>query len=213
MLTTRTDFPLSSNFALASTTSCNSEPAPSKMMSAGLPAVSAITYPPRRAPLAGANLVRSRVGTFWRESASRIGPCVCVIATRQASTASLASPGRITVRWGIARREATCSTGSWVGPSSPTPIESCVKTKTTCSSIRATLDALAEVGERVVGDEERRLSRILVKFLGELDLFDAERIAVRGRSSLLVRAAVADDRVHANQRRAVGFRNSIFDGL
>ena len=67
--------------------------------------------------------------------------------------------------------------------------------------------------ERVVGDEERRLSRILVKFLGELDLFDAERIAVRGRGALLVRAAVADDRVHANQRRAIRLSDSIFDGF
>ena len=29
---------------------------------------------------------------------------------------------------GMARREATCSTGWCVGPSSPTPMESCVKT-------------------------------------------------------------------------------------
>src|SRR5271154_1681563 len=159
MLTTRTALPFSSSFTFASTTSCSSEPAPSKMMSAGLPAVSAITYPPRRAPLAGADLVRSRGGTFWRESASRIGPCVCVIATRQASTASFASPGRITVRWGIARREATCSTGSWGGASSPTPVQSCVKTKTNRSSINPALRSnhrrQPNRRARVVGEAEK----------------------------------------------------------
>ena len=38
------------------------------------------------------------------------------IATRQASATSLASQGRITLRPGIARSEASCSTGWWVGP-------------------------------------------------------------------------------------------------
>ena len=67
--------------------------------------------------------------------------------------------------------------------------------------------------ERVVGHEERRLGWIFVEFLGQLDLFDAERIAVRGRGALLVRTAVADDRMHPNQRRAAGFRDSVFDRL
>ena len=35
-----------------------------------------------------------------------------------------ASAGRITCRPGMARSEASCSTGWWVGPSSPTPTES-----------------------------------------------------------------------------------------
>ena len=48
--------------------------------------------------------------------------------TRQASATSLASPGRIVIRPGIARSDSSCSTGWCVGPSSPTPIESCVKT-------------------------------------------------------------------------------------
>ena len=47
--------------------------------------------------------------------------------TRHASATSLASAGRSTIRPGIARSEASCSTGWWVGPSSPTPIESWVK--------------------------------------------------------------------------------------
>ena len=32
------------------------------------------------------------------------------------------------IRPGIARSDASCSIGWWVGPSSPTPIESCVNT-------------------------------------------------------------------------------------
>ena len=47
--------------------------------------------------------------------------------TFHASTTSLASAGRSTIRPGIARNDGSCSTGWWVGPSSPTPIESCVK--------------------------------------------------------------------------------------
>ena len=38
---------------------------------------------------------------------------------------------------GMARSEASCSTGWCVGPSSPSPIASCVKTKIVGSSIRA----------------------------------------------------------------------------
>jgi len=41
---------------------------------------------------------------------------------------TLASAGRMTASWGIARSSAWGSTGWWVGPSSPTPILSWVKT-------------------------------------------------------------------------------------
>src|SRR5271154_5431739 len=71
------------------------------------------------------------------------------------------------------------------------------------------LDAFAEVRERIVGHEERRLGRVSVKFLGQLDLFDAERIAMRGRSALLMRAPIANYRMHANQRRPARLRDSI----
>jgi hypothetical protein len=57
--------------------------------------------------------------------------------TRQASTASLASDGRSVINPGIARRDASCSTGWCVGPSSPTPIESWVKMWMTGISINA----------------------------------------------------------------------------
>ncbi len=59
------------------------------------------------------------------------------IATRQASTVSLASAGRMTSRFGMARSAAICSIGWWVGPSSPTPTESCVHEKMTLASDRA----------------------------------------------------------------------------
>jgi len=57
--------------------------------------------------------------------------------TRHASTASFASEGRIVTRPGIARNEASCSTGWCVGPSSPSPIESCVKIQIDWISISA----------------------------------------------------------------------------
>ena len=41
-----------------------------------------------------------------------------------------ASQGRHTSRSGMRRRLLTCSTGWCVGPSSPTPMESCVNTQT-----------------------------------------------------------------------------------
>ncbi len=73
--------------------------------------------------------VRSSTGRFWRERISRTGPSTSSsTATRHASAVSAASEGRITVRFGIARSAAMCSTGWWVGPSSPSAIESCEKT-------------------------------------------------------------------------------------
>ena len=51
------------------------------------------------------------VGRFCRDSASSVGVAVAVIAISQASAVSTASQGRITVRLGIARSEARCSTG------------------------------------------------------------------------------------------------------
>ena len=48
---------------------------------------------------------------------------------RQATAVSLASAGRISRSWGIARSDARCSIGWWVGPSWPRPTESWVKEK------------------------------------------------------------------------------------
>ena len=61
----------------------------------------------------------------WRLRISAIGPSAST-AHRQAWAVSLASAGRTTARPGMARREARCSMGSWVGPSSPRPTESWV---------------------------------------------------------------------------------------
>ena len=65
------------------------------------------------------------------------GSCRSPATIRHVSTTSLASAGRKTRSPGTARSEASCSTGWWVGPSSPTPIESCVKMWMTGISISA----------------------------------------------------------------------------
>ncbi|SKU52822.1 Uncharacterised protein [Mycobacteroides abscessus subsp. abscessus] len=72
----------------------------------------------------------SRIGTPWRVSAKPTGPVLDWRSrtVAQAYAVSFASPGRTTERLGMARRAARCSTGWWVGPSSPRPIESCVQT-------------------------------------------------------------------------------------
>ena len=57
--------------------------------------------------------------------------------SRHDSATSFASPGRIVISAGIARSEARCSIGWWVGPSSPTPIESWVNMWTVGISISA----------------------------------------------------------------------------
>jgi len=69
------------------------------------------------------------LATVWRDSTSAVGPS-CRTARTQASRVSFGSAGRITCRPGMARNVARCSTGWCVGPSSPTPTESWLKTKT-----------------------------------------------------------------------------------
>ena len=66
---------------------------------------------------------------------------------------SLASAGRMIARCGIARSDIRCSTGWWVGPSSPRPIESCVQTKIVGSS---TERGEADRRTHVVGEAEER---------------------------------------------------------
>ena len=63
-------------------------------------------------------------------STRHTGPVSSSRITRHASAASFASAGRITVRFGIARIAARCSTGWCVGPSSPTATESWLKIQT-----------------------------------------------------------------------------------
>ena len=76
----------------------------------------------------GRTLSRSSVGRAWRVRTRTAGSWRRFMMTRQASATSLASAGRSTIRPGMARRAASCSMGWWVGPSSPTPMESWVKT-------------------------------------------------------------------------------------
>ena len=68
------------------------------------------------------------VGRFCRVSASTDGVPRVVSASSQASAVSMVSAGRNTLRFGVARSIARCSIGWCVGPSSPSPIESCVST-------------------------------------------------------------------------------------
>ena len=72
--------------------------------------------------------MRSNVGTACRVRTRAAGWWCSFMMTFQASAISLASAGRRTIRPGMARSDASCSTGWCVGPSSPTPIESWVKT-------------------------------------------------------------------------------------
>ena len=66
---------------------------------------------------------------------------------------------------------------------------------------RAARHRLAEVRQRRVGDQERRLGRPAELLLGQPHLLDAERRAVRLEGVLLVRRAVADVGAHPDQRR------------
>jgi hypothetical protein len=86
------------------------------------------TYAPLRAPARFSLLsITSSVGRFCRERMSAVGPVLRLIAWMYAAAVSSASPGRMTSRLGIMRSDDTVSTGWCVGPSSPTPIESCVQ--------------------------------------------------------------------------------------
>ena len=54
---------------------------------------------------------RSKIGSAWRVNTSVVGPWRRSIATRQPSVTSLASAGRNTTMFGIARSAGSCSTG------------------------------------------------------------------------------------------------------
>ncbi len=99
--------------------------------------MSRTVYAPRATSSSESAPSRFSAGTVWRVSASATGPRACVTIHAHASAVSTASAGRITVRPGIARSASSCSIGWWVGPSSPTKIESCVKTKVERARISA----------------------------------------------------------------------------
>ena len=72
------------------------------------------------------------------------------MAIFQAIAVSTASQGRQTPMFGISRRVAACSTGWWVGPSSPSPMESWVKTYTERCFISAAMRrALRAYSEKI----------------------------------------------------------------
>ena len=97
---------------------------------------------------------------------------------------SVASAGRITTMLGVARRVASCSTGWWVGPSSPTQTLSCVKIQSVCRWASAAMRS-GGVGVR----DQKRLARDL--YASELLLQSREREAfITGR-----RSAAGDPRV------------------
>ena len=78
-------------------------------------------------------------GRFWRDSSSALGRALLSIAQAQATTVSAVSPGRQTSRPGISRSDAACSIDWCVGPSSPRPMLSCVKTWITRCFISAAM--------------------------------------------------------------------------
>ena len=63
---------------------------------------------------------------FWRVNTSAVGPSRRAAAYSQANADSTVSQGRQVERLGVVRRFVSCSTGWWVGPSSPRAGESWV---------------------------------------------------------------------------------------
>ena len=120
--------PSAESCAWASTAYCTSDPVPIRITS-GSPSASLSTYAPLATPEVSANpsVPRGTIGSACRVRISAAGRSVLRSRVAQAAVVSLASAGRITSSPGISRRDATCSTGWWVGPSSPSPIESWVQ--------------------------------------------------------------------------------------
>ena len=138
METTLAAIPSCCSASLAASAICTSLPVPMRMTSGSPPAspspltASASTYPPRAVSSALASPdapERSNTGTFCRVRHSPAGPFGRSRMARQATAVSLASAGLTTSRPGMARSAHRCSTGWWVGPSSPRPMESCVQMK------------------------------------------------------------------------------------
>ena len=80
----------------------------------------------------------------------QVGPSVRSTECTQPTSVSTVSHGRQTSMLGIMRRVAVCSTGWWVGPSSPRPMESWVNTWITRCFISAAMRmALREYSENI----------------------------------------------------------------
>ncbi len=107
MDTSRAVMPLAFRMGSAATINCTSDPVAMRMMSGLAAAACAFrTYAPRVTPSAEAYTVRSSVGTFWRVSERAVGRWRSRIATFHAQAVSLASPGRMNTRSGMARSAA-----------------------------------------------------------------------------------------------------------
>ncbi len=79
-----------------------------------------------------------------------MGPSLRSTECTQPTIVSTVSHGRQTSMLGIMRRVVVCSTGWWVGPSSPRPMESCVNTWITRCFISAAMRmALREYSENI----------------------------------------------------------------
>src|SRR4051812_29718049 len=102
--TTRDFTPSARSFSCACTHKPTSVPVPMRMTSGVVPQ-QPTTYAPFATPAAELYLVRSRVGISWRERTRQTGWCLRFMMTRQASATSLPSPGRITIRPGMARSD------------------------------------------------------------------------------------------------------------
>ena len=120
--TTAASMPSLASRPRASTARPTSEPVARMVTSRALPAVSARTYAPLAQRFSSVWAVR-RFATDCRVSASNDGASPERTASSQHSAVSTPSAGRNTLRLGMARRLASCSTGWCVGPSSPRPME------------------------------------------------------------------------------------------
>mmetsp|Transcript_130491 Transcript_130491/g.194283 ORF Transcript_130491/g.194283 Transcript_130491/m.194283 type:complete len:216 (+) Transcript_130491:134-781(+) len=140
--TTRTPSPSASAAFIAC---CTSEP-DAMMISLRSPLSFLATYAPLRTPsrrvFTGIDL---RVSTFWRVRISDVGPSMRCCECTYAPTVSSGSAGRMTSMLGNVRSDDTVSTGWWVGPSSPTPMESCVRMYVTGSSASAATRRVARM--------------------------------------------------------------------
>ena len=123
ILTTLTPIPLSSSLFLASKQRLTSDPLPSSINCIGFCA-SAIIYP----PFSVFSELPARFGNFCLLKANATGVSLDSIATFHAYAVSVESAGLKTWKFGIVLSIDSCSIGWWVGPSSPTPMLSCVST-------------------------------------------------------------------------------------
>ena len=124
ILTTLTSIPAFLSSAFADTARFTSEPLAIIIPSGVSLSESSRIY----APLSASFDEPAICGRFCLVRTKAVGSSLDSIAYSHASAVSVLSHGLNTVKSGIERNAASCSIGSCVGPSSPTPILSCVNT-------------------------------------------------------------------------------------